>query len=218
MAMLPLNRDSSSSDPLKNVFVAGIRGGSEWDPRVDATAAPWFAIRVKPNYEKTVAATLKGKGFEEFLPLQRTRRQWSDRIKIVDMPLFPGYLFCRLNLDERMPLLTTPGFLYIVGIGRNPEPVDEAEILAIQSVLRSGLPVKPWPSLVVGERVRIKDGPLRGVEGVLSRIANQHRMYVSVTLLKRSVSVEVNPEWIHPVGLTQNGSHTPKVSVPGSGI
>jgi transcription termination/antitermination protein NusG len=193
-------------------------GGSDLDPKPNVTAAPWFAIRVKPNHEKTVAATLKGKGFEEFLPLQRTRRQWSDRMKIVDMPLFPGYLFCRLNLDDRMPLLTTPGFLYVVGVGRNPEPVDEAEILAIQSVLRSGLPVKPWPSLVVGERVRMRDGPLRGVEGVLSRIANQHRMYVSVTLLKRSVSVEVSPEWIQPLRSTQNGFDTPTISVPGSGL
>src|SRR5215469_15114111 len=97
--------------------------------------APWFALRVKPNYEKPVSVALRGKGFEEFLPLFRSRRQWSDRVKVLDLPLFPGYLFCRLNLQERMPLITTPGFLYIVGIGKNPEPVDESEIQAIQSVL-----------------------------------------------------------------------------------
>jgi transcription antitermination factor NusG len=173
-------------------------------------ADPWFALRVKPNHEKPVAATLRGKGLEEFLPLLRTRRQWSDRVKVIDLPLFPGYLFCRLNLEDRMPLLTTPGFLYIAGIGRNPEPVDESEISAIQAMLRSGFPVTPWPSLVVGQKVQLKNGPLRGLEGVLTKIANQHRIYVSVTLLKRSISVEVDPQWVRaltptPGQLEQSG-------------
>src|ERR1700691_1581156 len=161
--------------------------------------APWYALRVRPNYEKPVAAALRGKGFQEFLPLIRSKRQWSDRVKIMDLPLFPGYLFCRLNLEERLPLLTTPGFLYLVGVGKNPEPVDETEIAGIQAVLRSGLTVTPWPNLVVGQKVRLKHGPLRGLEGVLTRIANRHRIYVSVTLLKRSISVEVDPEWVLPV-------------------
>ena len=184
------------------------RSGLELEPgssvESDATMAlpPWFALRVRPNYEKPVAAALRGKGFQEFLPLVRSRRQWSDRVKVMDLPLFPGYLFCRLNLEERMPLLTTPGFLYLVGVGKNPEPVDQSEIEAIQSVLRSGLPVTPWPSLMVGQRVRLKHGPLRGLEGVLTKIANQHRIYVAVTLLKRSISVEVAPEWIHPMNVS----------------
>jgi transcription termination/antitermination protein NusG len=169
------------------------------EPRVVMPELPWFALRVKPNYEKPVATALRGKGFEEFLPLLRTRRQWSDRVKTVELPLFAGYLFCRLKLEDRMPLLTTPGFLYIVGVGKNPEPVDESEIEAIQSVLRSGVAVTPWPFLMVGQKVLLKQGPLRGLEGVLTKIANQHRMYVSVTLLKRSISVEVAPEWIRPL-------------------
>ncbi len=191
-------------------------------PRTEDAAiapAPWFALRVRPNYEKPVAAALRGKGFHEFLPLVRTRRQWSDRVKVMDLPLFPGYLFCRLVLEERMPLLTTPGFLYLVGVGKNPEPVDEGEIAAIQSVLRSGVAVTPWPALVVGQKVRLKHGPLRGLEGVLTRIANQHRMYVSVTLLKRSISVEVAPEWIHPVATagepTERRNETSEMEAPG---
>jgi transcription antitermination factor NusG len=165
----------------------------------EVQGVPWYAVRVRPNYEKPVAAALRGKGFQEFLPLIRSKRQWSDRVKIMDLPLFPGYLFCRLNLEERLPLLTTPGFLYLVGVGKNPEPVDEAEIAGIQAVLRSGLTVTPWPNLVVGQKVRLKHGPLRGLEGVLTKIANRHRIYVSVTLLKRSISVEVDPEWVQPV-------------------
>jgi transcription termination/antitermination protein NusG len=182
---------------LSNSEQLGNEGRVEVEGRIQT--APWFAVRVRPNYEKPVAAALRGKGFEEFLPLVRSKRQWSDRVKIMDLPLFPGYLFCRLNLEERLPLLTTPGFLYLVGVGKNPEPVDESEIAGIQAVLRSGLTVTPWPNLVVGQKVQLKHGPLRGLEGVLTKIANRHRIYVSVTLLKRSISVEVDPEWVQPV-------------------
>jgi transcription termination/antitermination protein NusG len=176
---------------------AGLSEGTETG---FGTLTPWYAVRVKPNYEKPVAAALRGKGLEEFLPLFRSKRKWSDRVKVMDLPLFPGYVFCRLNLEARMPLITTPGFLYIVGVGKNPEPVDEAEIQAIQSVLRAGVGVAPWPSLVVGQKVQLKQGPLRGLVGVLTKIAaNQIRMYVAVTLLKRSISVEVAPDWIQAV-------------------
>lgn len=160
---------------------------------------PWFALRVKPNYEKPVSATLRGKGLEEFLPLHRSRRQWSDRVKVIDMPLFPGYLFCRLNMENRMPLFTTPGFLYIVGIGKIPHPVDDSEIAAIQSVMRSGLATTPWPTLIVGQKVRLQQGPLRGLAGIVTKAANRHRVYVSVTLLQRSISVEVNPDWVEVI-------------------
>ncbi len=157
---------------------------------------PWFAVRVKSNYEKPVSAILRGKGFEEFLPTYRARRQWSDRIKVLDLPLFPGYLFCRIDLSRRLPLLTTPGVLYLVGKARTPEPVDDTEVMAIQSVVRSGLPALPWPSVVVGQKVRLERGPLRGIEGVVAKIADQHRIYVNATLLQRSVSVQVDSDWV----------------------
>jgi transcription termination/antitermination protein NusG len=178
---------------------AGAQGASRTEKPGEGTPKPWYAVRVKPNYEKPVAEALRGKGLEGFLPLFRSKRQWSDRVKVMDLPLFPGYLFCRLNLEERMPLVTTPGFLYLVGVGKNPEPVDEAEILAIQSVLRSGVPVTPHASLMVGQKVQLQHGPLRGVVGAISKIAGKHRLYVSVTLLKRSISVEVAPEWIKAI-------------------
>ena len=176
-----------------------VDGAASGDISAPTVSNPWFALRVKPNYEKRVATALRGKGLEELLPLYRSKRRWSDRVKVLDLPLFPGYLFCRLDLAARLPLLTTPGFLYIVGVGKTPQPVDEAEILAIQSVMRSGVPVTPWPSLVVGQKVELQHGPLRGLVGVLTKISNQHRIYVSVTLLRRSISVEVAPDWVRPV-------------------
>ena len=165
-------------------------------PTVGVRTLPWFAVRVKSNYEKTVSATLRGKGFDEFVPVYRVRQQWSDRTKVIDRPLFPGYLFCRLDLNKRLPLVTTPGFLYIVGKGSNPEPLDENEVFAIQNVVYSGLPALPWSSIAVGQKVRLERGPLRGIEGIVTKIADQHRIYLNATLLQRSVSVQVDPDWV----------------------
>jgi transcription antitermination factor NusG len=166
-----------------------------------ASESLWYALRVKPNHEKSVATVLREKQFAEFLPLFRSQRRWSDRVKSVDLPLFPGYLFCRLNLDRdnRLPLLTTPGILYIVGRGKTPEPVAESEIQAIYSIALSGLPYAPYPSLVIGQKVRLEAGPLCGLEGVLTRIGNQFKVHVSVTLLQRSVSVEISADSIRRV-------------------
>jgi transcription antitermination factor NusG len=161
--------------------------------------APWFAIRVKSNFEQKVATGLRNKGLEEFLPLYQSRRRLSDRYKTVDLPLFPGYLFCRLDLDHRLPLLTTVGFLYIVSFGNKPVPVDEGEIAAVQFVVRSGLPAMPWPSLAVGQRVRLERGPLSGLEGIVTQVGMRDRICVSVTLLQRGVSVEVDRDWIRPL-------------------
>jgi len=160
---------------------------------------PWFAIRVKSNFEKKVATCLRNKGLEEFLPLYQSRRRLSDRYKTVDLPLFPGYLFCRLDLDHRLPLLTTVGFLYIVSVGNKPVPVDEGEIAAVQLVVRSGVPAVPWPSLALGQRVRLESGPLCGLEGVVTQVGMRDRICVSVTLLQRGVSVEVDRDWIRPL-------------------
>ena len=160
---------------------------------------PWFAVRVKSNFEKKVATGLRNKGLEEFLPLYQSRRRLSDRYKTVDLPLFPGYLFCRLDLDHRLPLLTTVGFLYIVSVGNKPVPVDEGEIAAVQFVVRSGVPAIPWPSLAVGQRVRLESGPLCGLEGAVTQVGMRDRICVSVTLLQRGVSVEVERDWIRPL-------------------
>jgi len=160
---------------------------------------PWFALKVRPRHEKTTAWALHNKGFEEFLPLYRSRRRWSDRIKELDIPLFPGYVFCRLDPEDRLPALTTAGVVALVGIGKTPSPVEEAEIVALQAVVRSGLRAEPWPFLRIGQAVRIELGPLAGLEGILAEIRNRHRLVVSVTLLQRAVAVEIDRAWIRPI-------------------
>lgn len=162
----------------------------------------WFALRVKSRCEKVVAMMAQNKGFEEFLPLYQARRRWSDRVQSVELPLFPGYLFCRLDPQRRLPLLTIPGVLHFVGIGKIPIPIEDAEIAAIQTAIRSGLSTEPCPFLEVGQRVRLEDGPLAGLEGILVGTSKQQRLVVSVTLLQRSVAVAIERDWATPLDVS----------------
>jgi transcription antitermination factor NusG len=152
----------------------------------------WFALAVKPQHEKAVAAALQAKRLEGFLPLYRTRHKWSDRIKELKLPLFAGYVFCRFHAGQKAAVLSTPGVRSIVSFGHKPVPLENSEIEAILSMIASGLPVGPWPFLSVGQRVRIESGPLRGVEGILVQVKDTWRVVVSVALLQRSVAVELD--------------------------
>jgi transcription antitermination factor NusG len=160
---------------------------------------PWYALRARSRFEQTASAALFGKGYESYLPLYRSRRRWSDRSKNLELPLFPGYLFCRFNVQNRLPVLTTPGVLSIVGIGKNLVPISDREIESIQTIERSGLPLYPWPQLAVGSKILIEDGPLKGLEGVTIELRKKHHLIVSVPLLQRSVSVEIEREWVRPI-------------------
>jgi transcription antitermination factor NusG len=165
-----------------------------------APRLPWFAIQARSRYENVVAAFLSGKGYEWFLPTYWCRRRWSDRIKKVELPLFPGYLFCRFNPQDRLPILQTPGLVSIVGIGKNPVPVEEVEIQAVRMLVTAGLSHQPWPFVRVGQRVRIEHGALCGLEGILQSFRGCHRIVVSVSLLQRSVAAEIDAAWIVPIG------------------
>ena len=159
----------------------------------------WYALRVRSRFENTVTTLLHGRGYESFLPLYKCRRRWSDRVKEIELPLFPGYVFCQFNALDRLPILTIPGVVHVVGVGRNPLPIDESEIAAIQAAIRSGLPRQPWPFLEIGQKVRIECGPLCGVEGILLSFRGRQRLLLSVTLLQRSVAVQVDEAWVLPM-------------------
>lgn len=160
---------------------------------------PWFALFVRVNHEKIVSAALRSKGYEEFLPLCRSRRRWSDRTKEVQSPLFSGYVFCRLDLNRRLPILTTTGVHSIVGNGKVPVPVPELEIDNLRLLVGSQLQAEPWPYTKVGQKVRIEQGALSGLEGILVALKKPCRVVVSVTLLQRSVAVEIDEAWASPV-------------------
>lgn len=162
----------------------------------EASGFPWFALNVKSRYERMAAKFLESRGYQSFLPMYKSRRCWSDRVKELDVPLFPGYLFCRFNIHNRLPVLVVPGVLGIVGGTKLPSPIDLAEIDALQAAVRGGLSREPWPFLHVGDRVRIEHGSLAGVEGILLQVKGRHRLILSVTLLQRSVAVDVDSAWV----------------------
>lgn len=159
----------------------------------------WFALFVRVNHEKLVSQALRSKGFEEFLPLYRLRRHWSDRTKEIQSPLFPGYVFCSFDLNHRLPILKTAGVHSIVGNGRVPVPVAPSEIKSLRMIVESQLQAEPWPYLKVGQKVRIEQGALNGLEGILTFAKNPSRVVVSVALLQRSVAVEIDETWICPL-------------------
>jgi transcription antitermination factor NusG len=161
----------------------------------------WFALQIRSRWENSTAELLRGKGVETLLPTYATRRKWSDRVKLVESPLFPGYLFCRFSVNHRLPVLVTPGVLSIVGRGKTPVPVEDAEIESIQAALGSGVHLEPWPYVEVGQRVRIKQDVLDGMEGILTSFKGSHRVIISVTLLRRSVALEIDRERIVPVAI-----------------
>lgn len=160
----------------------------------------WYALQVQTRLGTAAAATLRGKGYEEFLPLYRERRRWSDRVAQSLQPLFPGYMFCRFDPQERlMPILTAPGIIGIVSAGKMPIPIPDEEIAGIRDVLRSGLATQPWPFLEAGCRVRIDRGALAGVQGIITGTEKNHRLVVSIALLHRSVAVEIDRAWARPI-------------------
>ena len=167
----------------------------------------WYAIRVKSQHEDVVARHLNVRGFESFLPQYKRVHRWSDRFKEVELPLFPGYVFCHFDSRNRLPVLTVPGVVHVVGVGKNPIPIEDDEIAAIQATVRCGLSRQPWPYLEVGQRVRIENGPLCDIEGILVGFRGNRRLVLSITLLQRSVAVEIEEEWVRPLPHRREPSH-----------
>lgn len=165
----------------------------------DGNGFPWYALHVRSKYEKKTVDALVSKGYECLLPLYRERRKWSDRTKVIELPLFPGYVFSRFDVEIRLPILKTPGVIAVAGIGRIPQPLDSGEIENIRRVTAIDHPAQPWPFLKVGQRVRITAGPLTGVEGLLVQRRGETRVVLAVTLLERAISVQVESDAIRPV-------------------
>ncbi len=159
----------------------------------------WYALYTRHQHEKTVARLLSGKGFDVFLPLYSAVHKWKDREKRLSLPLYPGYVFLHDPLDRRLQILTTPGVHWIVGRGGTPEPIPDFEIDAIQRILASPCAVAPHPYLQTGDWVRVTQGPLEGIEGILLRKKNSFRLILSVEMLKQSVAVEVDASDVEPI-------------------
>ena len=163
------------------------------------TGMSWYALQVNCRKEASIASQIEGRGFECFVPTYKSLRKWSDRTKEINQALFPGYLFCRFEYQERQPIMTTAGVVQVVGNGRMAIPVPDTEIEALQVAVSSGIPAQPWPYLKTGELVRVNYGHLSGLEGILVNFKGNHRVVLSVTLLQRSLALEVDLGWVSAV-------------------
>ncbi len=182
----------------RDVFTidAGEFAKHEFSLRVQS---PWFALRVRARHEKSVFEQLQARRYEAFLPLYTAKRRWADRWKVLSLPLFAGYVFCRFEPGKRVRVLATPGVIDVVRVGGEPAAIDGSEIEAIRRVIDSRLEAEPYPSLIRVQRVTVSDGPLRGVAGTLVEVRSGVRLVISIELLQRSVQVEIERDRVIPL-------------------
>jgi transcription antitermination factor NusG len=164
----------------------------------DVTISPsqpvsWYAVRVRTKAEALVSSFFAQKGLDSFAPTYELRRKYTDRMKRVQAALFPGYVFCRFNACESLPIRSTPSVQSIVGFGGGPHPISDIEIESLRRAVASGTQLTPTSWLSSGRRVRVRSGPLAGVEGYLITVKNhQHRLVLCADLLQKAAAIEVN--------------------------
>ena len=169
-------------------------------PATSPGVSEWLAVQTRPRHEKRVAAEVRARAMEEFLPVHRCRNRWKNGVVAdVDLPLFPCYLFVRVSPDERMRLLSLPSVIGFAVTSAHPTAVPQADIEAMQA-LSLVYRAEPHPFLRTGDRVRLVAGPLAGMEGILTRRKQELRVVLSLDFIMRSVSVEVSEFDIEPVG------------------
>jgi transcription antitermination factor NusG len=152
----------------------------------------WYAAYTRANHERRVAHQLAERGVEYFLPQYESVRKWKDRNVRLQMPLFPGYVFIHLALQNRLNVLQVPGVACLVGFAGRPAPVPEEEFAKIRGFLKQGLRAEPHPYLKAGRHVRVRSGPLEGMEGIVLRRKNGCRLVISLELIQRAMAVDVN--------------------------
>jgi len=158
----------------------------------------WYAVHTNARHEKRVTEYLGGRLVESYLPSYKSVRRWQDRRKEVELPLFPGYVFVRIAYRSRLQVLTTPGVVQIVSFDGKPAPIRDDEIEALRRGTSSTTNLEPHPYLKVGRRVRVRSGPLSGVEGILLRRKDGFRLVLSIELIMRSVAIEVDEADVEP--------------------
>jgi transcription antitermination factor NusG len=166
----------------------------------------WYAAYTYPRHEKTVMKQLESKSIEAFLPLFLIENRWKDRRVQIQNPLFPGYVFTRINLSERNRVLAIPGVIRMLSFNGLPAPIDDSEIEAVRLCMERGAGLEPHPFLEIGDRVRVRSGVLEGVEGLISRCKDERRLIVPISLINQSVAVEIDVQLLEPLD-TQDINH-----------
>ena len=158
----------------------------------------WYATHVCSRHEKQVVSQLQERNVDCFLPVYRSVRRWKDRRKELDLALFPGYVFVHMDLKDRLRVLQLPSVVRFVSFGGHPAPLPDSEIEALSNGLASGIKAEPHPYLKVGQRVRVRSGPMVGAQGILVRRKDRFRLVLSIDLIMRSVAVEVDEADVEP--------------------
>ena len=175
--------------------VLGLRSHSE----VGASDSPWYVTCTSPRHERIVSRQLGERGIDSFLPTYASVRRWKDRRKVLELPLFPGYVFVRVNAENRVELLRLPGVLGLICFQGRPAPVAASELQDLRASLLDPTRVQPHPFLKAGRRVRIRVGAMAGVEGIFLRKRDRARIVLSISLLQRSVAVEIDAADVEPI-------------------
>jgi len=160
----------------------------------------WFAVQTRPRHEKKVNSELREKGIHSFLPLHRERRRWSDRSQWVELPMFSQYLFVRVSGtgDSRIRVLQTSGVVQFVGANRRGIPIPDEQIESLLAIVSHRVPSAAHEFLRVGQRVRIRGGVLKGIEGILSAVRNEKSLVVSVDLIQKSIAIRIDGFEVEP--------------------
>jgi transcription antitermination factor NusG len=166
----------------------------------EAGSPNWYAVFTRHQHEKSVASALSSKGHDVYLPLYLSVRRWQDRKKQLWLPLFPGYVFIREGMDRQFQIITTPGVIHLVGWGGRPAVVPQHQLNAVRQIIESSFRVEAHPYLEFGDRVRVKSGPLTGLEGILTRKKGTSRLVVSMEMLGRAAAVEVDSLNVERIG------------------
>lgn len=159
----------------------------------------WYALHVRSNQERRVETILGTKGYNTFLPLYRSTRKWSDRSKVIHEPLFPGYVFCEFDVTQRAPIVTIENVIRVVGFGPGPTPVDASELEQVRTAMESGMSLMPWRHFERGQLVQVQEGPLAGVKGVFIERRGVSRVVLTLTLIQRSMAVELDGCGVTPI-------------------
>jgi transcription antitermination factor NusG len=189
--------DASIEDPIATrVVEEEALTGNELEAYVQPR---WYAAYTRANHERRVADQLAQRSVQNFLPQYETVRKWKDRKVRLRMPLFPGYVFVHLALQNRLQVLQVPGVAWLVSFGGRPVAVPEEEFARIRGILEKGFGAEPHPYLKSGRRVRVRSGPFEGMEGIIVRRKNSSRLVISLELIQRAMAVEVSGFELEPV-------------------
>jgi len=187
------------------LYLAGkmnrVRARAEGAVRVsdDQRVPHWYALYTCPRHEKCVAQQIEQRRISCFLPLYRSVRRWKDRRKELELALFPGYVFVRFALQDRLNVLNLPGVVRLVTFNGKPAELRESELESLRRGFAGHIPMAPHPYLRIGRRIRLKSGPMAGLEGILRRRKDGLRLVVSVEMLRRAVAVEVDEADVSPI-------------------